>query len=188
MKYVCLGRTDVGRAQSLGELNTDGNSVNTSSTQSLNVSQRFGSLFNPLRWSRRDINATNGSTAAVVAPRTLHHKGRGPAARKCHRSTSHLNNITNCPQSISPASSVFFVPPATPPMISSPKGTAADDTTATKDFALPVLFSPGREHRRSQQPPPPPPLSPRLGARFQHPGAVGGGGAILPSQLTPAAF
>ncbi|KAM7537895.1 hypothetical protein Aperf_G00000069472 [Anoplocephala perfoliata] len=97
------GRTDVGRTSSMNELGTDNRKTAASSTQSLNASQRISSLLNLLRWSRRNINES-------TTPQPTHRSAsrKGPAARKCNRSSGNLYR----PPSISPSSSVFFLPPA----------------------------------------------------------------------------
>ncbi|KAL5110635.1 Ras-associated and pleckstrin homology domains-containing protein 1 [Taenia crassiceps] len=95
------GRTDVGRTSSMSELCIDERKAKTSSTQSLNASQRLTCLLNPLRWSRRNINE-----ATTPQPMRRSTARKGPAARKCNRSSGSLHR----PPSISPSSSVFFLP------------------------------------------------------------------------------
>ncbi|VDK20289.1 unnamed protein product [Taenia asiatica] len=97
------GRTDVGRTSSMSELCVDERKATTSSTQSLNASRRLTCLLNPLRWSRRNVNE-----ATTPQPMRRSTARKGPAARKCSRSNGSLHR----PPSISPSSSVFFLPHA----------------------------------------------------------------------------
>nr|VZI45123.1 unnamed protein product [Spirometra erinaceieuropaei] len=108
------GRNDVGvgpRSKSLGEL--------TSSEQrrlsggDTGFGKRLGAftLFNPLRWSRKDLKMKEDQHNQQQQARQgkQRYSRKGPAARRCDRS---LNSL-NC-QSISPASSVFFLPSPSP--------------------------------------------------------------------------
>lgn len=170
------GRNDVGRCTSLGELNqSDAASLNRSSekvgpelrqsTKSLNIGHKLGSLFNPLRWSRRDLNHSEKTIPTKVTPRYLR---KGPAARRCDRSLSSLHR-----QSVSPASSIFMLPS---------QGNGGDDTTgaSTSDFvcddqSLPVISGNRNAlvNNNSVN------LSPRCMRQNNY---------LLPSQISPNAF
>lgn len=157
----------MGRTSSLGELCPDGHQGGASSTQSLNVTQRLGSIFNPLRWSRRDVNDVSTPKPLQKNPSR---NSKGPAARKCNRSSG--GSLTR-PQSISPASSVFFMPP-TEDGSSDVSAEEAHHQQQQQYQQQPVLASPSRQRQAPQSP------------RFT--GHAGIRPQLLPSQLTPAAF
>ena len=157
----------------------------TSSTQSLNTTKRLSSLFNPLRWSRRNINEIT-TTPQVMRRNTTR---KGPAARKCNRSTGNLHR----PPSISPSSSVFFL---------SPSGEdASGRTSATVDVEYPNSLSHEEQRllklQQHQQPQPvlisslqrrqiTAPQTPQIPRQF---GPFAGiRPQLLPSQLSPMAL
>ena len=185
--YSCkcsLGRTDVGRTSSMNELCTENDrKATTSSTQSLNATQRLSSLFNPLRWSRRNVNETTTTPQSVRRSTTR----KGPAARKCNRSTGNLHR----PSSISPASSVFFLSPAGEETSARTSATVDEEQSNSMNYqgqpqsqlqqqSQPVLI--GSAHRRQTTAPQTPQtarqLGPFAGIRPQ----------LLPSQLSPMAL
>ncbi|CDS42397.1 growth factor receptor bound protein [Echinococcus multilocularis] len=174
------GRTDVGRTSSMNELCVDECRATTSSTQSLNASQRLTCLFNPLRWSRRNVNE-----ATTPQPMRRSTARKGPAARKCNRSSSSLHR----PPSISPSSSVFFLQNAED---SSARVSAAVEEEQLNSMnqrqqqlevqqsqpqQLPTLTYPSQRRQTTA------PQTPHLPRHF-----AGIRPQLLPSQLSPAAL
>ncbi|VDL16388.1 unnamed protein product [Hymenolepis diminuta] len=181
------GRADVGRTLSMNELNAVDQKLAASSTQSLNASQCISSLLNPLRWSRRNIDeAVTPQPMRRVASR------KGPAARKCNRSTGNLHR----PHSISPSSSVFFLPPANCDASARTSAAVEDDIMTTSQHnlqepmnqsqtlqipATPMLINNSGQQQRPGGPPMP--HSPRRSGHF-----AGIRPQLLPSQLSPVAL
>ncbi|VDO10333.1 unnamed protein product [Rodentolepis nana] len=181
------GRADVGRTSSMNELNAVEQKLSASSTQSLNASKCISSLLNPLRWSRRNIDET---TTQQPMHRTVSRKG--PAARKCNRSSGNLHR----PHSISPSSSVFFLPPANGNESARTSAAVEDDIMTSSQHnlqdpltqsqtlqvpATPMLINNSVQHQQRGTP-----LMSHSPRRSDH--FAGIRPQLLPSQLSPVAF
>ncbi|KAM3178315.1 hypothetical protein ACTXT7_002814 [Hymenolepis weldensis] len=178
------GRADVGRTLSMNELNAVDQKLAASSTQSLNASQCISSLLNPLRWSRRNIDE-----AVTPQPMRRIASRKGPAARKCNRSTGNLHR----PHSISPSSSVFFLPPANCDASARTSAAVEDDIMTTSQHnlqepmnqsqTLQIPATPMLINNSGQQQRPGGPLMPHSPRRSGH--FAGIRPQLLPSQLSP---